>query len=875
MTDFPTDPAAWDVAGQRKRLAEGMAHVRAMPGAPHGDDADILGMSLPPYYTACPNPDLADWLAEVPEGSDGSKHVERGPFTTDISEGKSNPFYKAHSYPTKVPHPAIMRFLLHYTEPGDVVLDGFCGTGMTGVAAQACGMPPNDLRREIEQEMDQVRWGARRAVLSDLSPAATFIAAGLNLPIDAKAFERRSAEILDEFDGEWGWMYKTTDDRGRERAIDYTVWSEVFTCPACAGSIVFYDVAFDQRTGRVHETFHCPTCGKELNKDSLQRRMIQVRSVAGESYERIELRPVQLHYRQGAAKKSKDLDESDFSVLRRIAGLAPAGRIPTDPLPIDQMIHGSRLAPKGFHQIDQLWSDRALLSLSALWKMCNEETEPLLRVALLFWVEQALWGLSWMNRYQAVQQGKLGGSQVNRQMTGVYYVSSLVSECHPRYNLEGTQVARGKRMSLAKMWEASPAQVGSIAISTGSSTHLDLPDESIDYVFVDPPFGANIPYSDLAILTESWHGVFTNPAEEAVMGRAARFVRTLSEYGELMEQCFAEFNRVLKPGRWMTVEFSNSSNEVWLTIQHALAKAGFVVADTRVIDKEQLSYRQVTATNAVKRDLVISAYKPADELAERIGPASGTPDTAWAFVREHLGHLPVTVERDPNGEQRVIRERLPDRLYDRMEAFHLTRNLAIPVTAAEFYEGLSQRFPQRDGMHFLDEQVEAYERQRMTIKDLKAAQLFITDEESAIQWLRQFLKSRRSPQSYASIQPEFFREVQAGLPDWEEPPDLKVLLERSCLKDDQGRWYVPDPKKEADLEKLRTRERLKEFATYAAGRGALNHFSLAAVRAGFSDAWERRDFAAIVAVGRRLPSEAFAQDERLLFYLDNAEQLAS
>lgn len=325
----------------------------------------------------------------------------------------------------------------------------------------------------------------------------------------------------------------------------------------------------------------------------------------------------------------------------------------------------------------------------------------------------------------------------------------------------------------------------------------------------------------------------------------------------------------------MTVEFSNSSNEVWLTIQHALAKAGFIVADTRIIDKEHLSYRQVTAKNAVKRDLVISAYKPADELTERIGPAAGTPDTAWAFVREHLRHLPVTVERDPNGEIRAIRERLPDRLYDRMEAFHLTRNLAIPVTAAEFYDGLMQRFPQRDGMHFLDEQLETYERHRMTIKDLKQAQLFITDEESAVQWLRQFLKSRRSPQPYAAIQPEFFREVQAGLPDWEEPPDLKVLLELSCLQDDQGRWYVPDPKKEADLEKLRKRERLKEFATYASGKGALKHFSLAAVRAGFSDAWERRDFVSIIAVGKRLPAEAFAQDDRLLFYLDNAEQLAS
>jgi hypothetical protein len=533
------------------------------------------------------------------------------------------------------------------------------------------------------------------------------------------------------------------------------------------------------------------------------------------------------------------------------------------------MVHGSRLAPKGFTHVHHLWNDRALVALAALWKLCSGEPDQLLRAALLFWVEQALWGLSWMNRFVPRHY-----SHVNQFLNGVYYIPSQHAEYNPRVNLEGSQPARGKRVALVKTWEASPARLGQVAISTGSSTRIGLPDASVDYLFVDPPFGANIPYADLAIVVESWHGVLTEMTEEAVMGRAAHFVRTLPQYGDLMQRCFAEFHRVLKPGRWMTVEFSNSSNEVWLTIQHALARAGFVVADTRIIDKEQLSYRQVTATNAVKRDLVISAYKPADDLAERIAPAVGTPETAWAFVREHLRHLPVTVERDPSGEMRVIRERLPDRLYDRMEAFHIQRNLAIPVTAAEFYQGLTQGFPQRDGMHFLEEQVEAYERHRMTIKELKAAQLFITDEDSAIQWLRQFLKSRRTAQPYAAIQPEFFREVQAGLPDWEEPPDLKRLLDQAFLQDDDRRWYVPDPKKEADLEKLRKRERLKEFARYAAVRGPLRHFSLATVRAGFSDAWDRRDFAAIVTVGRRLPTEAFAQDERLLFYMDNAEQLA-
>lgn len=877
MTDLPTDGDGWDVDSERRRVAPALREARARPGSPIGDDAALLGQSLPPYYAAFPNPDLGAWLAgTTPEGAGEREYVDPGPFATDVSAGKAGLFYKAHSYPTKVPHAAIMRFLLHYTEPGDVVLDGFCGTGMTGLAAQACGAPDLDTRKAIESEMKDVRWGPRRAVLSDLSPSATFIAAGMNLPIDAAAFDRRSAEILEAFDAEWGWMYRTTDEMGVERPLDYVVWSEVFTCPSCAAAIVFYDEAFDVASGRVRDSFTCPSCGKELTKDGVERRTVPVRTLAGDTTERIEFRPVAINYRVGKDKRTKIPDEADLAVLRRIAGLSLPGPVPTDQLPIDRMYHGSRLAPKGFTCAHHLWGDRALVSLAALWQTCAAEVDPLLRHALLFWVEQALLGLSWMNKFEGFSFGRAGNaSQLNRSQKGVYYIPSLHSECSVDYNLRGTMSARGKRETIRKVWEALPAKLGQVVISTGSSTAINLRDASIDYVFVDPPFGSNIPYADLALVVESWHGVRTDNTEEAVVGKAARFVRTLSEYADLMERCFAEFHRVLKPGRWMTVEFSNSSNEVWLAIQHGLARAGFVVADTRVIDKEQLSYRQLTAKNAVKRDLVISAYKPADELFEVLSPAAGTPETAWAFAREHLRHLPVDAERDPNGDTRAVRERLPDRLLDRMEAFHLQRNLAIPVTASEFYAGLTERFPMRDGMHFLDEQLETYERSRRSIKELQAAQLFITDEDSAIQWLRQLLVSKGAPQPYSSIMPDFFREVQAGLPDWENPPDLIELLTQAFVQDDQDRWYVPDPKKDADLEKLRKRARLKEFASYVAGKGPLQHFSTAVVRTGFSDAWERRDVDAIVAVGKRLPADAFAQDERLLFYIDNAEQLSS
>jgi predicted RNA-binding Zn-ribbon protein involved in translation (DUF1610 family) len=662
-------------------------------------------------------------------------------------------------------------------------------------------------------------------------------------------------------------MYKTSvsPPKGQpfEADIDFTIWSEVFTCPHCGAEVVFYDAAFDTATRSVRDTFDCTKCGAMLNKDALERRLAKSVTFAGDVVERVEFRPVRVGWRSGKATGEKQFEESDQVVLDRLRTLKVSG-FPTDPLPLDAMVHGTRLGPKGFTRSHHLWSDRAIASLAILWGWAAEEPEADVALALRFWVEQAFWGLSWMNRYRGN-----GYSHVNQQMTGVYYVPSLTPECSIRYNLSGTQPTRGKRQSLSNLWADSPARTGNVMITTASSTSLAVPDASVDYVFVDPPFGQNIPYSDLALVVEQWHAVKTDMGEEATEDKFKG--RGLDEYAELMAQCFAEFFRVLKPGRWMTVEFSNHSNDVWLRIQIGLASAGFVVADTRLIDKEQLSYRQVTAENAVKHDLVISAYKPAEATEHSFEIAAGSEDGAWTFVREHLSRIPAT--EGARGEALVVRERQADRIYERMVGYHVARNTLVPMTAAEFYSGLEQRFPVRDAMYFLPDQVEAYERFRITFKDLAAQELFIRDESSAVQWLRQLLRDR--PRTLADIHPLFMRELQASVASWEELPELRGMLEANFVSDDKGRWSVPDPKKSEHLDQLRTRALLAEFAVYAAGKGPLTRFRSEAVRTGFKDAWGRKDFAAIVSIGRRLPSEVFIEDSALLHYYRNAEKLAA
>ena len=98
---------------------------RKIEGFPIGEDEDILALSDPPYYTACPNPWLKDFVKFYGKPYDPNEPYNRKPFAVDVSVGKTDPIYKAHSYHTKVPHLAIVPSILHYTEPGDVVLDGF------------------------------------------------------------------------------------------------------------------------------------------------------------------------------------------------------------------------------------------------------------------------------------------------------------------------------------------------------------------------------------------------------------------------------------------------------------------------------------------------------------------------------------------------------------------------------------------------------------------------------------------------------------------------------------------------------------------------------------------------------------------------------
>ncbi|MEL7493402.1 MAG: DNA methyltransferase, partial [Cyanobacteria bacterium J06554_11] len=411
---------------------------RQIEGFPIGEDEDILALSDPPYYTACPNPFLEQFIECYGKPYDPeTDDYHREPFAADVSEGKGDALYNAHSYHTKVPHKAIMRYILHYTDPGDIVLDGFAGSGMTGVAAQMCGSPDQKFKTLIESErktdgLPPASWGARRVFLNDLSPAATFISANYNLPFDLSTFEKEAQNILSILRQEYGWMYQTTHPKSKSKAeINYTVWSEVFSCPECGSDIVFVKEALDRKTKKTRKEFPCPSCGSRHTKNDLQRLFeTLIDPATSQPWKRIKLHPVLINYKVGKKQFEKEPDDQDFQVLEKIEQLSLPPKIPTDQFPIKAMYHGSRLEPKGFTRVNHLFLPRSLQALGFLWERAWSIKDHRIRKMALYFVEQAIWGMSLLARYAPTHY-----SQVNQYLSGVYYVGSQIAECSPWYIL--------------------------------------------------------------------------------------------------------------------------------------------------------------------------------------------------------------------------------------------------------------------------------------------------------------------------------------------------------------------------------------------------------------------------------------------------------
>lgn len=557
------------------------------------------------------------------------KHVV-APITEPVYGSKNTPAYNTHSYPTKVPPEAIAPFLRHHTRRGDLVLDPFCGSGMTGLAARRLG---------------------RRAVLNDLGFGATHLAHNLVTPCEPDALRAAAHAVLSGVEAEFAEWFRTTGRDRRPAEIEWVLHSELVGCPHCRARNSVWDDAADQVKGTVPERWPCRACGKAIEKRGAP--------ILGS-------RPALVVFRDGAGRTQRAPTRADLSRMRGIAEQACADWYPRVPLaPNREMYIRSALHLRGITEVADFYTPRNLRALAALWREITSFPDERIRQALALAFTNTAWHGTRMRRYNA-----RGGQ---RPLTGTLYIPQLSIEVNP------ARVFAHKIDQLCRYYAAETWPAGDVAVMRGSATEVPLDDASIDYCFTDPPFGSNIFYADCAVVWESWLGGVTPTSEEAVVNRSLKSRaggKTLGEYAGLIEGAFNEIERVLKPDAWATVVFNTSDAEVWSAFRAAVERAGFDLASASYLDKTQQSHKGYKGRSGSEDvpafDIVLNLHKPG-RVRRRPQPPGGYRE-AGELLESHLAALP-DVGNDPAKD----RERTLPFLHSLLVQAHFNGTIGLEI----------------------------------------------------------------------------------------------------------------------------------------------------------------------------------------------------
>jgi len=652
-------------------------------------------------------------------------------------------------------------------------------------------------------------------------------------------------------------MYETIDsDNTTKGFINYMVYSDVYSCSNCDEELNFWEYSVNTETAVIRDEVNCKSCNSLLKIKKLQRVFRTFYDpITGTTRKRALQIPVLKYYTSNGKKSVASVNKFDLQLIEKINNTKISNTIKKVLLP-DGYNTRQPIRSHGFEYVHDFYTKRNAITLDRFY----QEIMQTGNLNLLFILTGMIVRSTMMNRIHLKNFVFGGGGWNAGHRKGTLYVPSISIETSPLVQIGDKIKSAIKAFNITKNNRS--------LISVNSATQTPISNNSIDFMYLDPPFGANINYSELNIFWESALRVRTNNKKEAIENPVQN--KNLLSYQELIENSFKEFFRILKPGKWIVVEFSNTKASVWNCISIAITNAGFVVSSVSALDKKQGGMSSIISLTAVKQDLVITCYKPSSEFDEKFKQHQHTDVAVWDFVEEHLHHLPIHLTSG-NSTTAII-ERSPKILFDRLIAFYVQKGLPVPIDAGKFQQGLRERFAERDGMFFTQEQVQEYEKKKAENPEFIQLSIFVSSEQDGVMWLKNLLADKSL--AYQDIQPQWMQAL-AGVRKGDIIPELATILKENFLKDDNGKWYLPDPENEADLEKMRTKRLLKQFDSYkeealSSKKKRIKKVRVEALRAGFKQCYQEKDFVMIVTIGDKIPNKLLMEDDVLLQFYDIA-----
>jgi len=752
--------------GKRSKKSQKIVQKHPVPKMPEG------------YYSGDkPNPNLRkfveDHLKEHPYDPETDDYNIMA-FDKPIETTKATAIYNMHTYWSKKPHDAIRQYIRHYTKPGDLVLDPFCGSGGTALAALMEG---------------------RAAIAIDRSPAATFITKNYCTPVDVKELQAAFEELREKVKPEIDWLYETKCDRcGGKATTAYTVYSQVFQCPRCSEKVPLFDcIEIEGATsaGKPKKILVCPHCFKKGLMEEISTRAERFGSI-----------PVMVSYlcNNGCKPKRDDRRHNDSNQKKRDYfekyDLGKLREIDNSEIPYwvppnrmmniedDDVPWGVkwRAGTSSFRTVTELFTKRNLWALSIIYNSIKSVESVDLRI-LFSW---ALLKCSKMMRFC--------NDGIGRLLSGTYYIpqigrdSQVLSYIEEAYGDNVShQIEKNKFINTEKI---------NILISTQNVFNMpNIPNNSVDYIFTDPPYSDNEQFGEQNFVWEAWLEFDTSWHSDEIIVNQVRNI-SKNDWAIKMLNGMKECFRVLKPGRWISLCYHDTSEGTWALVQDIMAETGFIIENSSnalFIETTQKTHNQIHADKVNKRDLVINYRKPKYGEATTSLLITGEEDLQTfsekvrIIIRDYLSYNPGSTK-----------DRIYDDLVSRMVRSGQLESHNFDKFLQEIAEPTLNETPQR--WYLKSEEIE-------TIDQAESEK-----EDQAAQKMRSFITSylKENPEAEGVHYSNLFEHYLYAVPQTEKPRrQLADWLGDYFYKTPEGTWRLPATEEE---ETVRAEGRKKGIA---------------------------------------------------------------
>jgi hypothetical protein len=454
--------------------------------------------------------------------------------------------YLTHKYWARKPHNVVADYIEHYTRAGEIVLDGFAGSGVTLFEAIRLG------RRAVGFDLDPLSIMAMNVTIQTTDTSAL-----------GQAFETIRADVQETLEKLYYFECPLCHKQGITR---YVVWSYLVNCPACRQRILMAEAS--RPKGKRQNIYKCPHCKQVFSYANVP--------IAGEE-------PIFLEVFCPHCQRVSKISNPKFD----------SPRVQLDKVwypKIRFSYNGNRQfgTKRRARNIEELYTDRNLYALGLLYDRISKIENEISRQALLYvfssMVPQASRLVPWRRGFLT---GGPAWTVPEYLILPVHCEFNVWSRFENRFRsmMRGVKDRNDRLPSSpkrAESFEQLQNEQGQYYVERLNAIELTriVPPNSIDYVFTDPPYGGAIQYFELDLIRVAWllGKEFSDVTdqwwkEEITVSRGQE--KDFEYYHRMLSVSFAQIYKVLKPGRFLTVTFHSTDIDVWNSIISAVKLAGF------------------------------------------------------------------------------------------------------------------------------------------------------------------------------------------------------------------------------------------------------------------------------------------------------------